>query len=203
MSSTRLICNSGKTLKAFFNIPQKSASIICGVIGKIYIFYLNFQDDFLFNGRLHYENDRNMTCRSSDISSPFYGKRWYPGYNEMAANGTWQQQQINNMKYLIPRPKYLKHATILLIVFIINEVISIKSDFIRDFSCKCTKRRTKYRILWSINVFLSCNIIFIYCFSIQICFIKIFLLRVQVIYQFLKIKVLHSFKKYFKFSLIT
>uniref|UniRef100_K1PQ14 Uncharacterized protein n=1 Tax=Magallana gigas TaxID=29159 RepID=K1PQ14_MAGGI len=63
-------------------------------------------DDFLFNGRLHYENDRNMTCRSSDISSPFYGKRWYPGYNEMAANGTWQQQPINNMKYLIPRPKY-------------------------------------------------------------------------------------------------
>lgn len=105
VSSTRLICNSGKTLKAF-NIPQKPASIICGVIGKINIFYLNFQDDFLFNGRLHYENDRNMTCRSSDISSPFYGKRWYPGNNEMAANGTWQQQPINNMKYLIPRPKY-------------------------------------------------------------------------------------------------
>ncbi|XP_065931595.1 uncharacterized protein [Magallana gigas] len=63
-------------------------------------------DDFLYNGRLHYENDRNMTCRSSDISSPFYGKRWYPGYNEMVANGTWQQQPINNMKYLIPRPKY-------------------------------------------------------------------------------------------------
>lgn len=101
-----LICNSGKTLKAFFNIPQKLASIICGVIGKINIFYLNFQDDFLYNGRLHYENDRYMTCRSSDISSPFYGKRWYPGYNEMAANGTWQQQPINNMKYLIPRPKY-------------------------------------------------------------------------------------------------
>ncbi|XP_034302732.2 mucin-22 [Magallana gigas] len=56
-------------------------------------------DDFHHNGRLHYEND-------SDMGSPFYGRRWYPGYNEMAPNGTWHQQPMSNVKYSIPRPKY-------------------------------------------------------------------------------------------------
>jgi hypothetical protein len=40
------------------------------------------------------------------MSGLLVGKRWYPGYNEVAPNGTWNQQPMNNVKYYIPRPKY-------------------------------------------------------------------------------------------------
>ncbi|XP_062584934.1 A disintegrin and metalloproteinase with thrombospondin motifs 6-like [Saccostrea cucullata] len=63
-------------------------------------------DEFYTNGRLKYEMDSNRSYDSTGMSSPFYGRRWYPGYSDVAPNGTWHQQPMNNAKYSIPRPKY-------------------------------------------------------------------------------------------------